>query len=115
MATSKTQAGKAQADKAQTSQPQKIAVRNVNHPGAVTRLDAGMYDAMKRALLKVLPKTSPGLTVDEVRGRVMPHLPQDLFPGGAKSGWWLKAVQLDLEARGVIARENTKPLRLHKA
>ena len=84
-------------------------------PGSVTRLDAGMYDAMKRALLKVLPKKSPGLTVDEAHDGVRPHLPQDLFPNGAKAGWWLKAVQLDLEARGVIAREKTKPLRLRKA
>ena len=26
---------------------------------------------------------------------------------------WLKGVQLDLEAKGIVDRENTKPLRLH--
>jgi len=97
-----------------TSKAEKIEVRNVNHPGQVTRLDADMYEAMKRAVLKVLPKTSPGLTVDEVQDGVLAHLPEDLFPNGAKAGWWMKAVQLDLEARGVIARAKTKPLRLHK-
>jgi hypothetical protein len=30
------------------------------------------------------------------------HLPQNLFPGGAKAGWWAKTVQLDLEARGLL-------------
>jgi hypothetical protein len=64
---------------------------------------------MRRAFLKVLPKTSPGLTADEVRKVVIGHLPQDLFPGGSKVGWWTKAVELDLEARGVIVRE--KPSR----
>jgi len=38
----------------------------------------------------------------------------DLFPGGAKAGWWLKAVQLDLEARGLIQRGPVKPLRLFR-
>jgi hypothetical protein len=34
--------------------------------------------------------------------------------GGAKAGWWSKAVQFDLEAKGVIAREPGKPLRWHR-
>ena len=46
---------------------------------------------------------------------VTAHLPHELFPGGAKAGWWAKTVQLDLEAKGVIVREKTRPLRLHKA
>jgi hypothetical protein len=94
---------------------EKIDMENVNHPGKFTSVDADMYEAMRRAFLKVLPKTSPGLTADEVRERVMAQLPEDMFPGGAKAGWWTKAVQLDLEAKGVVAREQTKPLRWRKA
>jgi len=93
---------------------EKIKLENVNHPGQVKRVDANMYEAMKRAFLKILPKTSPGLTVAEVQERVIAHLPEELFPGGAKAGWWTKAVQLDLEAKGIVAREKTKPLRLRK-
>ena len=74
-----------------------------------------MYEAMKRAFLKILPKKSPGLTVAEIQERVIAHLPEKLFPGGAKAGWWAKTVQLDLEAKGVLAREKTEPLRLRKA
>jgi hypothetical protein len=92
-----------------------IEVENVNHPGRVKRADAEMYEAMKRAFLKILPRTSPGLTVAEVHERVIAHLPEELFPGGAKAGWWAKTVQLDLEAKGTIEREKTKPLRLRKA
>jgi hypothetical protein len=97
------------------NQHEKVGLENVNHPGKIKRVDAGMYEAMKRALLKVLPKKSPGLTVAEVQERVVGNLPASLFPGGAKAGWWTKAVQLDLEAKGIVAREKTKPLRLRKA
>ena len=92
----------------------KIEIENVLRPGRTTRVDADKYDAMKRAFVSVLPATSPGLTAAEIGAAVLRHLPQDLFPGGAKAGWWKKAVQLDLEAKGVIAREDTKPLRWHK-
>ena len=37
------------------------------------------------------------------------------FPGGAHAGWWLKTVQLDLEAKRIIVREKTTPLRLHRS
>lgn len=97
-----------------TKKNEKIGVENVNHPGHVTRVDADMYDAMKRAYLRVLPKTSPGLTLAEIRERLIAHLPEKLFPDGAKAGWWAKTVQLDLEAKGLAAREKTKPLRLRK-
>jgi hypothetical protein len=100
---------------AATGKTEKIEVENGNHPGNVARVDADMYEAMKRAFLKILPKKSPGLTVTEIQERVIAHLPEKLFPGGAKAGWWAKTVQLDLEAKGVLAREKTEPLRLRKA
>ncbi len=73
------------------------------------------YDAMKAVVMKVLPKKSPGMTVEDLGKAVLPHLPDALFPGGATSGWWIKAVQLDQEARGNILREKTKPLRFHRS
>ena len=90
----------------------KIEIENVNSPGHVGRVDRAKYAAMKEALLSVLPKASPGLTVAEAKAELLPLLPQALFPEGAKAGWWLKATQLDLEAKGVIQREKTRPLRL---
>lgn len=93
---------------------EKIEIENVLNPGRTYRVDADKYEAMRRAFLKVLPKASPGFTAAEIGTAVLSHLPQDLFPEGAKAGWWLKAAQLDLEAKGVIAREKTKPLRWHK-
>ncbi|GAA2842085.1 hypothetical protein EDC40_102388 [Aminobacter aminovorans] len=93
----------------------KIELENVNYPGQAKPADAAMYQAMKQAILEVLPAKSPGLTFAEMQERVRGHLPEQLYPGGAKAGWWTKAVQLDLEAKGIIAREKVSPLRLHKA
>jgi hypothetical protein len=95
--------------------PPKIEVENVNHPGQVRLVDAAMYAAMKRAVLKVIPRRPPGLTVAALEQQVLAHLPEELFPKGAKAGWWTKTVQLDLEAKGILAREKTTPLRLHRA
>ena len=64
--------------------------------------------------MKRLPEEAVEERSRRAPGKSISHLPQDLFPEGAKAGWWMKAAQLDLEAKGVIAREKTKPLRWHK-
>lgn len=93
---------------------EKIVVENVNVPGRTSRVDKAMYEAMKAAMWKVLPTHSPGLNQTEIREAVVPHLPEDLFPGGAKAGWWAKTVQLDQEAKGALVREATRPLRWYR-
>jgi hypothetical protein len=92
----------------------KIEVQNVLRPGSTYVVDGAKYDAMKRAYLAVLPKAPPGLTAAEIGKALLPHLSQEHFPGGATAGWWAKAVQLDLEAKGVVARTDTRPLRLYR-
>jgi len=92
----------------------KIEVESITSPHHKTRVDRRKYTAMREALLPVLPTTPPGLTVAEAKAALLAHLPQDLFPGGKKAGWWLKCVQLDLEAKGIIARGPTKPVRLYR-
>ena len=94
---------------------EKISVENINVPGYSTRVNKRMYEAMQAALWKVLPAKSPGLTQKEMNVAVVSHLPEDLFPEGAKAGWWAKTVQLDLEAKGKVVRETSKPLRWHRA
>ena len=59
--------------------------------------------------LHALPGKAPGLTVAAAREALLPHLSQDLFPGGDKAGWWLKAVQLDLEASLSTLRHPFRP------
>lgn len=92
----------------------KMAIQNVLQPGKTYNVDADRFNAMKNAVLLVLPKGLPGLTVAELRAALDPHLSQVHFPGGEKAGWWLKSVQLDQEAKGVIARTDTKPLRFYR-
>ena len=90
----------------------KIEVQNINAPDHITRVDRAKYEAMKTALLSTLTTEAPGITVAEAKAALLPHLDAALFPGGVTSGWWLKCVQLDLEAKGLIARSPTKPLRI---
>ncbi|XUU60113.1 DUF6958 family protein [Erythrobacter sp. HA6-11] len=90
-----------------------IEVENVNTPARISRVNAAKYADMLQAFEEALPKASPGLTQAETRDAVKPHLSDELFPGGETSGWWAKTVQLDLEAKGKLVREATKPLRWH--
>jgi hypothetical protein len=92
----------------------KITIENIASPGHSYRVDRTKYMAMREALMTVLPAEPPGITVADAKEALLPHLSEDLFPGGAKAGWWLKAVHLDLEAKRVISRSN-KPVRLFKA
>ncbi|SOE08630.1 hypothetical protein SAMN05877838_0357 [Hoeflea halophila] len=92
----------------------RIEIESITSPNHVQRVNRAKYMAMREALLPVLPKTAPGVTVAEAKAALLDHLSPDLFPGGAKAGWWLKAVQLDLEAKGVIARGSAKPVRLYR-
>lgn len=92
----------------------RVEMLNVNSPGHVVRVERAKYDAMREAMLAVVPAAAPGLTAAEIKARLLPLLPETLFPGGATAGWWQKGVQLDLEARGVMARAATRPLRFHR-
>jgi hypothetical protein len=93
---------------------ERIEIENVLQPGKTYRVDAEKFAAMRDAVLAELPGEQPGLTPAELKGRVLGRLPDALFPGGDKAGWWLKAVQLDLEAKGAIGRAAKAPVRLFR-
>lgn len=92
---------------------EKITIENIASPGHIYRVDRAKYEAMQEALMGILPTEPPGLTVADAKAALLPHLSEALFPGGDKAGWWLKAVHLDLEAKGVIGR-TPKPVRLFR-
>lgn len=92
----------------------KIEIENANSPGRTQRVDRAKYLAIRDALLTVLPSQAPGLKVADAKGALLPLLPDDLFPQGKTAGWWLKAVQLDLEAKGIIKRAPHKPVHLYR-
>lgn len=93
----------------------KITIQSITSPGHTERVNRAKYMAMREALIAILPTDPPGITVAEAKEALLPHLPDELFPAGAKAGWWLKAVQLDLEAKKVIRRGPGKPVRLFKS
>jgi len=92
----------------------KIEIENFTSPGRTERVNRAKYEAMRDALLAVLPEEAPGLKVPDAKAALLPLLPDALFPAGDKAGWWLKAVQLDLEAKGVIRRAPSKPVQLYR-
>ncbi len=91
-----------------------IEIENINTPGKTTRVGRAKFEAMRKALLNTIATESPGMTADEIKAALLPHLPEDLFPKGETAGWWMKSVQLDQEAKGIIHRSKTKPLRFYR-
>jgi len=87
-----------------------IDIENVNHPGKTSRVDAAKYRLTRAAMLKFLPKKDPGLTQSEMFAAMRAALSPTDFPG-TTAGWWMKGVQLDLEAKGLVVRDGGKPLR----
>jgi hypothetical protein len=93
----------------------KTLVETVNVPGHSKSIDGEKYTAMKKALMKVLPNKLPGISQKEMFATVIQHLPELLWPNGETVNWWAKTVQLDLEAKGLVKRTDTKPLRWYRA
>ena len=91
----------------------RVLIENVLSPGRPRSVDAGKYGDMRETVLASLPVGPPGITSAELKRLVLPRLSQQLFPGGEKAGWWLKGVQLDLEAKGMVGRSATVPLRFY--
>ena len=91
----------------------KIAVENINAPDHKVSLNAAKYGAMYDAIMSVM--SAEPMTYAAIKEGVLPILSQAHFPEGKTSGWWIKSVQLDQEAKGTIIRHKTKPLTWSKA
>jgi hypothetical protein len=102
--------GPARKSKAKAAKPagaRTIDTLNVNAPGKTYRRDAEKYYAARKAFLGFMPTKLPGLTQAEMFEAMRRALPEF----GSTSGWWMKTVQLDAEARGEVVRDGGKPLR----
>jgi len=87
-----------------------IDTLNVNAPGKTYKRNAEKYAAARKAYLAFMPTKAPGLTQTEMFAGMKKSLPEF----GSTSGWWMKTVQLDAEARGEVVRDGGKPLRWRK-
>ena len=98
-----------------------IKAQNVNHPQHQENLKEEKYTLIREAMLAQLPGSrSDGMLFNQLEEKVAAHLaetgvPQALFPKPGSVRWYCKAVQLDLEAKGLIERlPNQSPIRLRK-
>lgn len=62
------------------------------------------YEAMREALLRVIPKTKQGIAFGELAEAVRPHLDAEVFPPESSVTWYVVTVKQDLEARELIER-----------
>lgn len=97
--------------------PDKKAKELCRHPDPErqgTRIDKDKYDAMRRALLRSIPRRQSGVPFRELKDAVAPLLPAQVF-AGASISWYVTTVKLDLEARGLIERvPGASPQRLRR-
>ncbi len=68
-----------------------------------TDIDEPKYRAMRKALLRHIPKRKGGVPFKGMREAVKPLLPGAVFRGASIS-WYVTTVKLDLEAKGLIER-----------
>ena len=101
--------------RSRSSPENRVVVENVIRPGTRRRVDGPRYRAMRQAILAVVPRRAPGLTLADALAAAILRLPNVLFPAGGSAGWWFKTVQLDLEAKRVLVRERTSPIRIHRS
>ena len=88
---------------------------NGDQSRAGTLVDRERYYHVQEAILRVLPRDTEGMTWAELSEMIAPLLPDRLFRHMGTVRWYAKAVQLDLEARGVIERvPESKPARLRR-
>lgn len=78
-------------------------------------IERAKYDAMRAALLAVVPTEEPGVPFQGLGDRVRRRLPANVYTAEVSVSWYLTTVKLDLEARGVLRRLKGSPQRLVRA
>jgi hypothetical protein len=92
-----------------------IQTLNVNEGVGGVLIDADKYEAVRKAMLKAVPKSEEGLLFKDLPAAVKQKLPGGEIPGGGSISWYTTVVKLDLEARGELERiPGAKPQRLRR-
>jgi hypothetical protein len=78
------------------------------------RIERWKFDAVRRAILEVLPAQPPGVAfVNELPGLVEQALTEEERASLGSVGWYTTTVKLELEVRGEISRvPRSSPQRL---
>lgn len=81
-----------------------------------TRIDRRKFDAVRRAILAVLPRRGEGVLFTNLTGLVKAELTTDELANLGAPMWYVTTVKLELEVRGEIQRvKDSTPQRLLRA
>ena len=69
-----------------------------------TRIPKWKYEAVRHAILKVVPKDEPGIRFAELAGEVEKLLPAEDKDRLGSVSWHTTVVKLDMEVKGEILR-----------
>lgn len=94
----------------------KIEVRSFSNRGWRGLVDAATYEVVSRAVMRVIPRLEPGMTLSELKNKAAFHIPRSLIDDSDKLQWWVKVAVQNLEFQGEIERSRVaKPLKWHRA
>ena len=92
-----------------------IETLNITKGAAGTRLSQRKYDAVKKALLACIPRSTEGIEFRSLPKLIAQRVPADILPKKGSASWLTTTVKLDLEARGLIERiPDSRPQRLRR-
>lgn len=83
---------------------EKIECRTPTSGKKSTRIDAWKFDAVRKAILKVVPKRGDGVAFSDLPDLVKKQLPAQQSKDLGSLMWYVTTVKLELEVRGEIAR-----------
>ena len=91
----------------------KVLMHNPNTGQPDRHIDADRYEAVRKAILKAVPRSGPGVIFTDLFKTVPTHLPNGKIPGGGAINWYTTVVKLHMEAQGELRRvPGSKPQRL---
>jgi hypothetical protein len=80
------------------------------------RIDRWKFDAVRRAILAILPRRGEGVLFTDLTGLVKEKLAEDELAKLGTPMWYVTTVKLELEVRGEIQRvKDLTPQRLLRA
>ena len=92
---------------------EKILCKNPEEGKQGTHIEKWKYEAVSKAILKVVPKQGEGVLFKDLTQLVKETLAENIQKTLGSISWYTTTVKLDLEARGKLKRvPDSKPQRL---
>ncbi len=89
---------------------ERIQLWNANTGREDVKIDRAKYEAVRRAILKAMPRKGSTISFKELPVAVEMALPDGQIPGGGSVMWYVTTVKLHMEYEGEIERvEGAKP------